>query len=173
MAQFDGNAHWAEPSSLFAHRARPTPLKCKNEYLMLPLGEGNCSPGSFLPPSFPPSLPSSIVCWIDHSLVIHRWLRCWRRIIITCLSFLSLHKNRWYFILVGQSDVHYVIIHPILNISSHISYEACCQEWSSLKMLWEKSYIRAQFWNMHHIQDYPPSRVSAAVLCWFGNRACA
>ena len=41
MAQFAGNTHWAEPSPLFAHRARPTPLKCKlkckNEYLVLVL----------------------------------------------------------------------------------------------------------------------------------------
>ena len=28
------------------HRARPTPLKCKNEYPVLPLGGGNFSPGS-------------------------------------------------------------------------------------------------------------------------------
>ena len=27
MAQFAGSAHWAEPSPLFAHRARPTQLK--------------------------------------------------------------------------------------------------------------------------------------------------
>ena len=33
------NAHWAEPSPLFDNRARPTPLKCKNEYLVLELGE--------------------------------------------------------------------------------------------------------------------------------------
>ena len=33
------NAHWAKPSPLFAHRAHPTPLKCKNEYPVLPLGE--------------------------------------------------------------------------------------------------------------------------------------
>ena len=39
MAQLAGNAHWAEPSPLFAHRARPTPLKCKNEYPVIPLGE--------------------------------------------------------------------------------------------------------------------------------------
>ena len=39
MAQLAGNAHWAEPSPLFAHKARPTPLKCKNEYLVLALGE--------------------------------------------------------------------------------------------------------------------------------------
>ena len=39
MAQFVGNAHWAEPSLQFAHRARPTPLKCKNEYSVLALGE--------------------------------------------------------------------------------------------------------------------------------------
>ena len=39
MAQLAGNAHWAEPSPLFAHKARPTPLKCKNEYPVLPLGE--------------------------------------------------------------------------------------------------------------------------------------
>ena len=39
MAQFAGNAHSAEPSPLFAHEARPTPLKCKNEYPMLALGE--------------------------------------------------------------------------------------------------------------------------------------
>ena len=39
MAQFTGSAHWAEPSLLFAHKARPTPLKCKNEYLVLALGE--------------------------------------------------------------------------------------------------------------------------------------
>ena len=39
MAQLAGNAHWAKPSPLFAHRACPTPLKCKNEYLVLPLGE--------------------------------------------------------------------------------------------------------------------------------------
>ena len=36
---FAGNGHWAEPSPLFALRARPTPLKCKNEYLVLALGE--------------------------------------------------------------------------------------------------------------------------------------
>ena len=29
----------AEPSPLFAHRARLTPLKCKNEFLMLAMGE--------------------------------------------------------------------------------------------------------------------------------------
>ena len=28
-----------EPSSLFAQRARPTPLECENEYPVLPLGE--------------------------------------------------------------------------------------------------------------------------------------
>ena len=39
MAQFAGNAHWAEPSPVFALRARPTPLKCKNEYLLLALRE--------------------------------------------------------------------------------------------------------------------------------------
>ena len=39
MAQLAGSAHWAEPSPRFAHRARPTPLKCKNEYPVLPLGE--------------------------------------------------------------------------------------------------------------------------------------
>ena len=37
MAHFAGSAHWAEPSPVFAHRARATPLKCKNEYLVLPL----------------------------------------------------------------------------------------------------------------------------------------
>ena len=30
---FAGNANWAEPSPLFAHRAHPSPLNCKNEYL--------------------------------------------------------------------------------------------------------------------------------------------
>ena len=40
MAQFSGIAHWAEHSPLFAHRARPTPLKCINEYLVIALGEG-------------------------------------------------------------------------------------------------------------------------------------
>ena len=39
VAHFARNAHWAEPSPLFAERARPTPLKCTNEYLVLPLGE--------------------------------------------------------------------------------------------------------------------------------------
>ena len=34
-----GNAHWAELSPLFAHRARPTPLRCKNKYMVLALGE--------------------------------------------------------------------------------------------------------------------------------------
>ena len=29
----------AEPSPLFVHRARPTPLKCKNEYLVFTLGD--------------------------------------------------------------------------------------------------------------------------------------
>ena len=37
MTQLAGNAHWAKPSPLFAHRARPTLLKCKNEYLVLAL----------------------------------------------------------------------------------------------------------------------------------------
>ena len=31
--------YWAEPSPLLAHRARPTPFNCKNEYLVLALGE--------------------------------------------------------------------------------------------------------------------------------------
>ena len=39
MAHFAGSAHWTEPSPLFAHRARSTPLKCKNEYPVLPLRE--------------------------------------------------------------------------------------------------------------------------------------
>ena len=39
VANFAGNAHWAEPSPLFAHRARSTPLKCRNEYLVLAIGE--------------------------------------------------------------------------------------------------------------------------------------
>ena len=34
MDQFAENAHWAEPSPLFAHRARPTPLNCINDYLV-------------------------------------------------------------------------------------------------------------------------------------------
>ena len=45
MAQFAGNAHWAEPSPLFVHRARPSPLDCKYKYLVLVLGE-DTSPGS-------------------------------------------------------------------------------------------------------------------------------
>ena len=39
VAYFSGNAHYAELSLLFAHRARPTPLECKNEYLVLALME--------------------------------------------------------------------------------------------------------------------------------------
>ena len=39
VAQFFGNAHWAEPSPLFVHRARPNPLECQNEYLLFALGE--------------------------------------------------------------------------------------------------------------------------------------
>ena len=39
VAHFTGNAHWIEPSPLFAHTARPTPLKCKNEHLVLALEE--------------------------------------------------------------------------------------------------------------------------------------
>ena len=39
MAQFAGSAHSAEPSPLFAHRAHPTALKCKNKYPVLPLGK--------------------------------------------------------------------------------------------------------------------------------------
>ena len=38
MAQFTGSAHWTEPLLLFAHRAF-IPFKCKNEYLVLTLGE--------------------------------------------------------------------------------------------------------------------------------------
>ena len=34
-----GSANLAEPPPLFAHRARPSPLKCKNEYLVLALEE--------------------------------------------------------------------------------------------------------------------------------------
>ena len=34
-----GNAHWAEASPLFAHRARPSPLSCQNDYLVLALKE--------------------------------------------------------------------------------------------------------------------------------------
>ena len=39
MAQFTGDAHWAEPSLLFAHRAPSTPLKFKNKYLVFALME--------------------------------------------------------------------------------------------------------------------------------------
>ena len=39
VAQFAGNAHRAEPSPLFAQRARPSPLNCKNDYLVLVLGK--------------------------------------------------------------------------------------------------------------------------------------
>ena len=39
MAQLAGNAHWAEPSPLLAHRARPTQLKRKNEFLVRALGK--------------------------------------------------------------------------------------------------------------------------------------
>ena len=37
VAQLAGNAHWAEPSPLFAHMACPSPLSCK-EYLVLAPG---------------------------------------------------------------------------------------------------------------------------------------
>ena len=37
MAQIP--VHWAELSPLFALKARSTPLKCKNEYLVLALVE--------------------------------------------------------------------------------------------------------------------------------------
>ena len=37
--EFAGSAYWAEPSPLFAHRARPSLFKCENEYLLLALGE--------------------------------------------------------------------------------------------------------------------------------------
>ena len=37
LTQFAGNAHWVERSPLLDHRARTTPLKCKNEYLVLAL----------------------------------------------------------------------------------------------------------------------------------------
>ena len=40
MAQFAGNAHWTEPSLLFAHKARPFPFKCENEYSVLALSSG-------------------------------------------------------------------------------------------------------------------------------------
>ena len=39
MAQFAGSAHWAEPSPQFAYRRHSTSLNCKNEYLVLALGE--------------------------------------------------------------------------------------------------------------------------------------
>ena len=39
MAHFAGSAHWAELSPPFVHRAFPSPLNCKNEYLVLVLGE--------------------------------------------------------------------------------------------------------------------------------------
>ena len=35
MAQFAGSVHWAEPSPLCVNRARPIPLKYKNEYIVL------------------------------------------------------------------------------------------------------------------------------------------
>ena len=43
-----GSVRWAEPSQLFAHRARPTPLKCKNDYMMLALGEETAVQGSIV-----------------------------------------------------------------------------------------------------------------------------
>ena len=39
MAQFAGNAYWAELPPLFPHSARPTPLKGENEYVVLALRE--------------------------------------------------------------------------------------------------------------------------------------
>ena len=39
MAQFAGVAPSAEPSPLFTHRARLSPLNCKNAYLVLAQGE--------------------------------------------------------------------------------------------------------------------------------------
>ena len=39
VLQFAENANWTELSPLFVHRAHPKPLKCKNEYLVLALGE--------------------------------------------------------------------------------------------------------------------------------------
>ena len=47
MAQFAGNAHWAEPSPLFDHRARLTPhSSVKRRVPVASTGEGNYSPGS-------------------------------------------------------------------------------------------------------------------------------
>ena len=43
VAQFAGNAHWAEPSPLFGYRARPSLLNCENEYLVLALVEGTAA----------------------------------------------------------------------------------------------------------------------------------
>ena len=39
MVQFAGNAEWAESSPLYAHRARPIPLTCENQYMVLTLWE--------------------------------------------------------------------------------------------------------------------------------------
>ena len=39
MAHFYGKAHWDEPSPMFAHKARPSPLHCKNKHLVLALRE--------------------------------------------------------------------------------------------------------------------------------------
>ena len=39
VGQFALNAHWAEPSPMLAHRARPSPLNCENEYVLLALVE--------------------------------------------------------------------------------------------------------------------------------------
>ena len=39
MAQFVGNAYWVKSSPVFAYRARPSPLNCKNDYLVIALQE--------------------------------------------------------------------------------------------------------------------------------------
>ena len=34
VLQFARNAHWAEPSPLFAHRAHPSPLNCRKGFFV-------------------------------------------------------------------------------------------------------------------------------------------
>ena len=46
VAQFYGNAHWAEPSPMFAHRARPRPLNYKKRVPGACTRDGNCSSSS-------------------------------------------------------------------------------------------------------------------------------
>ena len=119
MAQFAWNAHWAEPSPpLFGHRARPTPLKCKNEYLVL-----FCPQHSFfLYSSWHPNIGSLLIADVYLGSGVTNGAKCFyqgtcpRRVVLVRLVFPFTSPQQWPKITsIPLVDPALIIIAPSLS----------------------------------------------------------